>query len=393
MENKLQIHMFGGLILQAGEQRIADRDNRSRKVWHLLAYLISRRGRPVPTAALIETLWGDEPDSGHPENALKVTLHRTRQLLDQLWPGAGKALICRADGGYRWNTQWEEFLDTAHFENLCRQEYTSAEAFLQAAMEALSLYRGEYLAGLSIHTWVIPLATHYHNMYIVTLMKVLPLLLEQNRAAEAESLARSALPAEPYYEELHRMLMTALLRQNKPKEAVAVYDELSRRLLHDFGITPDAQTRDLYRQASHTVGDQTMPIDTVLDHLLEPAPAEGALLCSFETFRVLCHAEARAMTRSGKATHVALFSITGEETHHLTRRTLDAAMEQVSQQIRCSLRRGDAYCKCSASQFVILLPQANFENSCVVCRRIISAFTRRYPHSPIRIHFMVRPLT
>jgi len=42
---------------------------------------------------------------------------------------------------------------------------------------------------------------------------------------------------------------------------------------------------------------------------------------------------------------------------------------------------------------VIMLPQANYENSCVVCRRLEAAFFRRYPHSPVRIHHMVRPLT
>ena len=180
---------------------------------------------------------------------------------------------------------------------------------------------------------------------------------------------------------------------NKSREAVAVYDELSRRLLHDFGITPHAVTRELYRQASHTVGDRTMPMDTVLDHLLEQDPAAGALLCSFEAFRVLCHAEARAMVRSGQATHVALLSVTGEGDKHLTRRSQETAMEILGDQIRTGLRRGDAFCKCSASQYVILLPEANFENSCVVCRRVIGAFTRRYPHSPIRIHYMVRPLS
>ena len=390
---KLQIQMFGGLSLRAGETVITDRDNRSRKVWHLLAYLITRRSRPVAQNELIETLWGDDPTLDNPESALKVTLHRARQLLDRLRPGAGKDLICKVAGGYQWSGEPDMELDTDRFEEACCREYADEEAFLTGALEALDLYRGEFLAGLSVHTWVIPIATHYHNLYITLLLRAVPRLLEGQRLAEAVALCRAAIPAEPYHEELHRLLMTALLGQDKSREAVAVYDELSRRLLHDFGITPHAVTRELYRQASHTVGDRTMPMDTVLDHLLEQDPAAGALLCSFEAFRVLCHAEARAMVRSGQATHVALLSVTGEGDKHLTRRSLETAMENLGDQIRTGLRRGDAFCKCSASQYVILLPEANFENSCVVCRRVIGAFTRRYPHSPIRIHYMVRPLS
>lgn len=393
MAEKLQIQMFGGLTLRAGNVCITDRDSRSRKVWHLLAYLITRRDRPAAPGELMEILWGGDPALDNPESALKVTLHRSRQLLDQLWPGAGKTLICKTAGGYQWNPQAEMSLDADCFEKGCSREYPGEEEFLAGSLETLSLYRGEFLEGLSAHTWVIPIATHYHNLYITLLMRVLPLLLARNRLPEAEALCRAALPAEPYHEELHRCLMTALLGQKKSKEAVAVYDDLSRRLLHDFGITPDAGTRELYRRASHTVGEGTMPMDTVLDHLLEQDPAAGALLCGFEAFRVLCHAEARAMVRSGKATHVALLSVTGEGDKHLTNRSRETAMENLGHQIRTGLRRGDAFCKCSASQYVILLPEANFENSCVVCRRVIGAFTRRYPHSPVRIHYMVRPLS
>lgn len=392
MKEKLQIRMFGGLMLECGNRQISDRDDRSRRVWHLLAYLIARRDRPVSQAELIGILWGDDPAPDNPENTLKVTLHRARQLLDRLEPGAGKELICKVSGGYRWNPEAAAVLDTACFEDFCRREYADEDAFLTDALEALALYRGEFLAGLAVHTWVIPIATHYHNIYTALLMRTLPLLLTRRRYEEAEVLCRAALPAEPYHEALHCCLMTALLEQDKSREAVTVYDGLSRRLLHDFGITPGQEARALYHRASHTVGDRTMAMDTVLDHLLEQDPAAGALLCSFDTFRVLCHAEARAMTRSGQSTHVALLSVTGAEQKHLTRRSRDTAAENLSEVIRLSLRRGDAFCKCSASQFVVLLPQANFENSCVVCRRIIGAYTRRYPHSPIRIHYLVRPL-
>ena len=44
------------------------------------------------------------------------------------------------------------------------------------------------------------------------------------------------------------------------------------------------------------------------------------------------------------------------------------------------------------SQYILLLPQANYENSCKVCERIIKAFCRQYPHSPAQLHYSVQPL-
>ena len=39
-----------------------------------------------------------------------------------------------------------------------------------------------------------------------------------------------------------------------------------------------------------------------------------------------------------------------------------------------------------------MLPQANYENSCKVCERIVRAFYRKYPHSPAVIQYTVQPL-
>ena len=383
---RLQIKTLGEFSLQAGENRISDCDNRSRKVWMMIAYLLCKRDRVVTQSELIDRVWGDDPASSNPENTLKVTLHRARGMLDKLWPDAGHELILRRNSGYIWNCGIDMELDVERFEQLCGKSEP------EAMLEALELYRGEFLGKLSTGAWVVPLMTHYHNLYIQTLLRVLPLLMEQGRHREAGELCRAAVPMEPYHEQLHQHWMTALLAQGDTKGVSAVYEDLRTRLFHDFGITPNEQTRDIYRKAVHNVDDKTMPIETVLEHLLETDPAAGALLCEFDCFKVLCHAEARAMVRSGKATHVALLSVSGGGGKQLLKRSLDRAMENLGEQIRLNLRRGDAYTRCSPSQYVVMLPQANYENSCVVCRRVISAFFRRYPHATVHIGFKVQPL-
>ena len=46
----------------------------------------------------------------------------------------------------------------------------------------------------------------------------------------------------------------------------------------------------------------------------------------------------------------------------------------------------------SNTQFIVLLPRANYENSCMVCARIIRAFFRKHPHSPADISYIVQAL-
>ena len=98
------------------------------------------------------------------------------------------------------------------------------------------------------------------------------------------------------------------------------------------------------------------------------------------------------MERNGNATHIALLSIGSDSNKPIAKRSLDRIMEQLGEQLRKNLRRGDCICRCSTTQFIIMLPKANYENSCMVCPRIEKAFCRQYPHSPADIHFSVQPL-
>lgn len=388
----LQVRMLGELSIRAGENQIGDSENRSRKIWLLLAYLIYHRHRTVPQEELIELLWGEEPQGANPLSALKTTFHRLRSMLDRLWPEAGHQLILRRGNGYTWNEEIPICVDIDDFDRLSQNQSEDEDELLRQLMEALGLYQGDFLIRLSAETWVIPISAYFHNLYIQMVMRAVPLLSARDRCSEATDLCRAAVAVEPYHELLHRCLMRTLLDLGDQKGAAAVYEELSQRLFTNFGIMPEAETRSLYREAASTFNDKTMPLDLVCEQLKEDDPAAGALLCEYDFFKVLCYAEARSLARSGNAVHIALLSVVGERSKELPRRSLDTAMENLEEQIRLGLRRGDALAQCSVSQFILMLPQANYENSCKVCQRIIRAFSRQYPHSPAQIQYAVHPL-
>ena len=173
---QLQIRTFGDFSLQCGDVVLSDANNRTRKNWILLAWLICHRGRTVSQKKLIELLWGEEPSSSNPENALRITFHRTRALLDQLWPGAGHELIQRRDNGYFWNNEIPVVVDSEQFDELCRPASAEEEDRLDNCLKALELYRGEFLERFSSETWVIPISTHFHNVFLSTSMEAATLL-------------------------------------------------------------------------------------------------------------------------------------------------------------------------------------------------------------------------
>ena len=67
-------------------------------------------------------------------------------------------------------------------------------------------------------------------------------------------------------------------------------------------------------------------------------------------------------------------------------------MDNLQELLVNNLRQGDVVTRCTISQFIVMLPQANYEDSCAVCRRLLKSFKKQYPHSPAEISFSVQPL-
>ena len=386
----IKICMLGEFTLQTGDVILRESGNRSRRIFGLLSFLICHRGHPVSQYKLIELLWGDSAEVANPENTLRILLHRARNQLDQLYEGAGRECILRKDGSYCWNPEIPVSIDYERFEQLCQSK---GEDRLANLLEALSLYRGEFLSHQSSDSWVVPICTHFQNLFLLASQEAAQLLYAARRYEEAAEVCRRCLAAEPYSEPACQLLMQALAAMNNPKAAAEVYESFSKRLFDDFGIRPSQETRSVYRNAVHAPEDRTMAMDEVLEHLQEPEAPPGALECDYDYFKMLCFAERRSMERSGNVTHVALLSITGTPEKPLSKRSRNRIMDQLGESLRSNLRRGDVISRCSASQYILLLPKANYENSCMVCRRCMAAFQRKHPHVTARIHYLVQPLT
>lgn len=390
-EAKLRVTMLGNFTLRMGETVAEDAAGRSKKVWLLLAYLLYHRRRTVPQSELLDVFWGEEKDGGNPAGALKTTLHRARAVLDGLTPGLGRTAIVSRSGGYGWSGDAPVWCDWEEFEALCRTE-GDGEARLNALLSAVELYQGDFLEKQSAEAWVMPAAAYYRELYLKAVHHALALLDEAGRRDEAAGLCSKALRVEPYDEGLYKTLMRELLALGQHQRAAAVYDEMSALLLSAFGVMPDPESRALYREALRTANPHAVSAGAVRDQLRESGPVQGALLCDYDFFKILYQAEARMVARSGDAVHIALLTVTGEDGAELARRSLDVAMDHLEEQLKLSLRKGDAVSRCSPTQFILMLPQANYENSVMVCQRVIRSFARQYPHSPARISCSVQPL-
>ena len=391
-EKKLNIRMLGSFSLTWEGNTVCEEDSRSRKMWLLLARLIYCRRRHVSQEELIKLLWEDEKDIVNPYGALKTTLHRLRTQLSAL--EMPQELILRKEGSYAWNTEIALDCDMEQFEQFCEESHSEEdeEKKLELCLQALELYQGDFLPRLSMEAWVVPVSAYFHNLFLETAEISLSLLEERGRFEEVIPICQKALSLEPYSESLYCHMMRSYVAMDQRDDAVSAYEQLSHLLLENFGVMPSDETRKIYREIMCRSNDQMVPIDIIREQLREENPMPGALFCEYDAFRVIYHTMARTISRTGDTVHIAILTVKGAAGKRFSSRSRDLAMKNLQHHLLSSIRSGDVATRCSNSQFIILLPRANYENSCMVCARIIRSFFRKHPHSPAEVSYIVQPL-
>ncbi len=394
MAQPISVSMFGEFSICRGDSQIDDSSNRMRKVWLLLAYLIFNRKSRISQEQLLSLTQGTE-EVYDPAGRLKALFYRVRAMLEPLGEGIGHELIIFKNGRYSWNTETPLTLDVEDFEALYNKAATLDDSGkLPLLLEALNLYKGDFLAKLSMESWVMPISAYYHQKYLNAAQTAISLLYSEKQYPKALEVCKNAIKIEPYCEEFYQYLMRCLIAVGNSAEAISTYENMSTLLFDTYGVMPSDESRSIYREAYNFTDNKTfsVPSEAVQNQLKEAEGAKGAVFCEYDFFKLLYQVQARSVARSGDVIHIALFSVQGKDGQSLSRRSLDVAMENLQELTVNSLRQGDVVTRCSASQFIVMLPQANYENSRLVCRRIIKAFNRQYPHSPAELKFNVHPL-
>ena len=387
------VRMFGDFSITCGDECISNQKSRSLKVWLFLAYLLCNRKRKIPREELSRLLGDTEKNSGT-GSALRMTRMRARRLLEPILPAVGQELMLGKDGSVTWNPEVPTELDTELFEELCRrgEEETDPDARVEIYRKAFALYRGDFLEKLSGEAWVRPLNVYYHRLYLDALQEALPLFHEAGYTEESVRFFETAVKFAPYEEELYVLQMRGLIAAEDYAAAENIYQSLYQLLANDLGVTPSEELQQLHLEALRHLDGNAVSPDRLRRILQEQTAPTGALVCDFNTFRLFYQAEVRSASRRGDAVHIGLFSVEGKGGGELRKQVLDRTMEHLGEQLRHSLRIGDIVATCSESQYVVLLVQANFEDSRMVCRRAIRAFEKAWPRSTAVVRSTVIPL-
>jgi len=384
--------MLDKCSITLGEHTIEDTSRRPGKVWPLLMYLICNRGRVVSQEELIEKIWENDM-SGNPAGALKTNMWRARQLMETLDTEQGHEMIKYTGNGYRFGENMTVQVDSEEFERLAKEAFreTDADVKREKLRTALGLYKNGFLERFSSEIWVSPISAYMADLFLEASLKQLELLEGAEYAKEAANVCRAAIKAEPYNEELYRYLIKSCIAAEDYGKADDVYEELRSRLFDNLGVLPEQETQALHEQVLEHLNSHVLTVEMLGNELREKDPAPGPILCEFSVFKKFYRAEARSLSRRGDAIHVGMLTVVQPKNEEFSQDRQERAMKQLQEQMLAQLRRGDLVSRLNGFQFAVML-QANYENSNMVCDRIVRAFMRAHPRSKVRINYTVLSL-
>lgn len=230
----------------------------TQKTFALLAFLAVESNRPHRREELAGLLWPDLPDVTARTN-LRKTLERLRVALGDDDTGPEARPLLRVDAQVvQLDVQAGHRLDVVEFESLLqaceRHTHRSLEtcpACASRLMQALELYRGDFLAGFSIRDsaafeeWSLVQREHYRRRIV----SALDALVSRQELLGEHELARRwlvrQLDLEPWREESHRRLMSTLALLGQRTAALAQYATCRRVLRRELDVEPAPETMAL----------------------------------------------------------------------------------------------------------------------------------------------------
>ncbi len=390
--HQVQVYTLGGFSMRIGDRTISDTQNRSRKMWNLLAFLMMFRSRYVTQPELIETIWPEE-DSDNPISALKTLVSRARVALAPLSEGEEEELqfLASQRGSYTWNKVLDYTVDAEAFETLCKMAGNgngthTAEERLETYRKAVALYKGDFLPKLSDQMWVAALSAHYQTMYLDAVKGLAAFLEDKGEFAEIADICSRAIQIDPYDEQLHTLMVKALLGQGKTSAALSHYETATDLLYRNLGISPSKELRAVYLEIMKERKSLETDLGVIQENLKE-SDQSGAFVCDFGFFKDAYNLESRRAARQGTCAHIGLITMTDSKGGVPPLDVLNKAMGQLMFTLKDSLRKGDVVSQYSGAQFLILLPNANYEDSLMVMDRIINAFYKQNRKMLLTLHY------
>jgi TolB-like protein/DNA-binding SARP family transcriptional activator len=232
-----ELTLFGGFGVRAPS--VGAINFLGQKERALLAFLALPPGTAHSRDKLASLLWSDRGDP-QARDSLKHALTRLRQCLQS----ADSPAIIADRQSVRLDPAAVN-TDVAAFERLL------STGTPEAIEQAVALYRGDLLDGITIHDaafedWLLVERQRLRRLLEGALATLVNRAMAAGERGRAEAAAQRLLALDPLREAASRSLMQLHAERGEAAQALKLYETLRERLQHKLGAKPEPQTTRLY---------------------------------------------------------------------------------------------------------------------------------------------------
>jgi len=217
----------------------------TRRARDIFCYIATSPHRRIEKDVLIDTFWGDEELSSIEKN-FHPTISHIRKALNSRQTLKQNFLVFR-DGSYQLSPELSYSIDTEEFENhIAEAEKAKREKDTKSFRENLEaahmLYRGEFMAGV-YDDWAEERRNYYTEQYWRILSGLAKLAFAEKGWSNALKFANEILQADPFREDVHRLVMKIFAAQGKTSKVKEQFETLQSLLKKELGVAPAPETR------------------------------------------------------------------------------------------------------------------------------------------------------
>ncbi len=244
----LELNLFGAPRAHYGERQLAGFPGQ--QAYHLLCYLLLNRQRPHPREKLAAVFWGDYTTRDS-RKYLRHCLWRVRQNLQSVGAPADVYLDIN-NHTVAFRSLCPHRLDVEEFETgVLGCKYIPGELLTPEQVtgleKALALYTGELMEGVYVD-WCIYDRERLALLHLDTLSKLMVCHESNGEYERGLACGERILAYDETREKVHRLMMRMYGALGNRQAALAQY-KLCAQILHElFGISPQVETNQLYKE-------------------------------------------------------------------------------------------------------------------------------------------------
>ena len=222
MQNDVvSVRLFGTFEIENHQGRFCDSSSTENQSVAFLQYLMAHPTKEVSLPELMDTIWTPNRQGGEMDSAVVLRVRRAKERLAPLGLSKGEdSLIISKNGMYHLNPKYTIRRDVDDFDRLVDQMEGCAldnPDGLQLCMQALELYRGQFLEQHAAVPWITKQRSYYHQRFLALVDSTLERMKKLQQFEALAVLCSKTASIIPSAEEFHRNLIQLLMELKEKK--------------------------------------------------------------------------------------------------------------------------------------------------------------------------------